>query len=463
MSSSKVLDAVDRSGSDAVKGRGGPTCPPHGVVAIRRSGPTRWSAPTVLVMVVACVVGRAQAPAPVLRITFDEAIRRAIEKNPTVQAAAAGILRAEGLLRQARAATRLQVFGNITTTTLNTGVDFQGTTVTPRNSLAATLTADMPIVAAAAWARRAQAEDARNVAELAVADTRRQVALATADAYLTILAARRVVEANARARDTAKAHFDLATELEQRGAGSRLNALRAQQQFSTDEALVETARLALYGAQEALGVLIAADEPADASDEPAFDLPADAPSSQTASLTSFRSDLKLFAAEQLAAERIVRDSSKDWWPSIDALFQPSSTYPSPFFLPGNSWRFLLQANVPVFDSGQRASSKIQRQAALEQTRSLFAGATMQATSQVRAAREAVSSGERVLASARGAAGQARDVVDITNIAFRAGAATNIEVIDAERSARDAETAVAVAEDTLRRARLELLTALGRFP
>ena len=126
-----------------------------------------------------------------LRITFDEAIRRAIEKNPTVQAAAAGILRAEGLLRQARAATRLQVFGNITTTTLNTGVDFQGTTVTPRNSLAATLTADMPIVAAAAWARRAQAEDTKSVAELTVADTKRQVAFAAADAYLTIIAQRR--------------------------------------------------------------------------------------------------------------------------------------------------------------------------------------------------------------------------------------------------------------------------------
>jgi len=45
----------------------------------------------------------------VLRIAFDEAIRRAIERNPTVQAATAGILRAEGLLRQARAAMRLQV------------------------------------------------------------------------------------------------------------------------------------------------------------------------------------------------------------------------------------------------------------------------------------------------------------------------------------------------------------------
>ena len=73
------------------------------------------------------------------------------------------------------------------------------------------------------------------------------------------------------------------------------------------------------------------------------------------------------------------------------------------------------------------------------------------------------SAERGLASAQAAADQAHQVVDIVNISFRAGASTNIEVIDAERSARDADTAVAVAEDTLRRARLNLLTALGRFP
>ena len=75
----------------------------------------------------------------------------------------------------------------------------------------------------------------------------------------------------------------------------------------------------------------------------------------------------------------------------------------------------------------------------------------------------MASGERSLASTRAAAEQARQVVNITNISCRAGAATNIEVIDAERSARDADTAVAIAEDLLRRARLELLNALGRFP
>jgi outer membrane protein TolC len=329
----------------------------------------------------------------------------------------------------------------------------------------------MPILAAAAWARRAQAGDVKGVADLTVADVKRQIAFATADAYLTIITQRRVVEANLRARDVAKAHFDLATELERQGTGSHLNALRAQQQVSIDEGLVEAARLGLYRAQEALGVLIAADGPADAADEPTFAVPADAASTVSAlnlttdrpSLLTSRTDLKLFSAQQQASERIVRDSAKDFWPSLDAIFQPSTTYPPQFFLPANSWRFLLQANVPVFDSGQRAATKVQREAALEQTRAMLAGATAQADSQVRAAREAVASGERSLDSARAVADQAGQVVTITNVSFRAGAATNIEVIDAERGARDADTAVAGAEDILRRARLELLNALGRFP
>ena len=401
----------------------------------------------------------AQTPAaPARQMTFAEAIQDAQERNATVRAAASAILRAEGMLRAARAATLLQVSANVTTTTLNTGVEFQGTTVTPRNSVAGSVTADMPIVAAAAWARRTQAADSREVATLSVADTRRQMAFAAADAYLTILGLRRVVDADVRARDVAKAHFDLAAELERGGSGSRLNALRAQQQWSTFETGLEAARLGLYRAQEALGVLIGADEPIDAADEPAFEVPPD-----DSRLELFRTDLKLFESERRAAERVLRDSAKDWWPTLDAVFQPSTTYPSPFFLPANSWRLLLAANVPLFDSGQRAASKVQRQADVDQARETLVGATRRAGAEVRTAREAVASSTRGLTSARAAAEEAQQVVSITNVSFRAGAATNIEVIDAQRSALDAETAVAVAEDALRRARLELLNALGRFP
>src|SRR5439155_11347099 len=88
------------------------------------------------------------------------------EARHAVGTAVAGVLRAEGLLAEARSATRLQVNGYVTTTTLNKGVEFDGLTVTPRNSLLASLDVRMPLLAAAQWARRVQAQDARQVAEL---------------------------------------------------------------------------------------------------------------------------------------------------------------------------------------------------------------------------------------------------------------------------------------------------------
>ena len=423
----------------------------------------------LLAIVVLASAARAQPPVVVERVTFQQAIDRAIANNPSVAAAAAGILRAEGLLAQARSATMLQVTGNVTTTTLNRGIEFQDTTVVPRSQVTGSVTVDQPIVAAAAWARRAQARDNVQIAELGAVETRRQIALATADAYLSILAQLRVLEGNNRARDTARAHFDLATELEQRGTGSRLNALRAEQQLSTFERQLESASLAVYRAREALGVLLVANGPVDAIDEPSFALPADAAALGGTNidlmpiLLQSRPDLKLFFSHRQAAERVLSDSSKDRWPSLNAIFLPQAIRPEQFFTQANSWRFLLQASIPVFDNGQRSSLRAQRQAALNIAQANLTGAMTQASSQVRAAREAVASGARSLASAQAAADQAQQVVNIVNISFRAGAATNIEVIDAERSARDADTAVAAAEDTLRRARLDLLLALGRFP
>ena len=63
------------------------------------------------------------------RLTFDQAVQRAIERNPSAAMAAAQILRAEAVLAQARAAAGLAINGTVTSTTLNTGVSFNGNTV----------------------------------------------------------------------------------------------------------------------------------------------------------------------------------------------------------------------------------------------------------------------------------------------------------------------------------------------
>src|SRR5262245_17392382 len=95
-----------------------------------------------LAMAGVVVFGSQQAmgqPAPVEQLTFREAVDRAVTKNPTAAIAAAGILRAAAVIDQARSASRLQVNGNAVSTTLNRGVKFEDTTVTPQTSLTAGL------------------------------------------------------------------------------------------------------------------------------------------------------------------------------------------------------------------------------------------------------------------------------------------------------------------------------------
>jgi outer membrane protein TolC len=117
----------------------------------------------------------------------------------------------------------------------------------------------------------------------------------------------------------------------------------------------------------------------------------------------------------------------------------------------------------VFDSGLRRGRENERRALVDVIRAERTNAERQASSEIRTAREAILATERALLRAREATDQANEVMRITDIAFREGATTNIEVIDAQRRARDAETEAVIAEDAVRRARLELLTATGRFP
>jgi outer membrane protein TolC len=402
----------------------------------------------------------AQPPQPAERITFDEAIARAVARNPSSALAAADILHADGLLQQARADARLRITASSTSTTLNQGIEFQGTTVTPQTSAFGMLDVRYPLYAPVIWARRLEAADNRDVAIVSADEIKRQTAVATADAYLTVIARRRVIEANVRSREVAQAHLDLATELEERGRGSKLNRLRAAQEVSIDSGFIETAQFALYSAQEALGVLLAADGPVDAADIPPFEVPSEV---AVSSALSVRTDLKVFNAQQHAAERALANNSRSYLPVFEGVFQPQSTYPRQFFTPSNSWQLLFQMTIPVVDSGFRAGERVARQAAVETARANVASRVASVSSEVRTAREGVASAERVLTTERLAAEQADQVVEIVNISFRAGASTNIEVIDAQRRARDADTNVAVAEDALRRARFTLLNALGRFP
>jgi len=408
-----------------------------------------------------CAAGVASAqPAVIERVTFDEAVRRALESNPGVAEAVQSILRADALLQEARTVRQPTVSGSVTTTVLDSERGFDDFVTQPRTQSLLGMSLSYPVLAAARWAQQAQAQDQIRVARLGVDETRRQIALATAQAYLAVIAQQRQVEVNERARENAIAHVDYARARLQGGLGSRLNELRASQELSTGEVFLESARLGLRRAQEGLGVLVASDGPVDAAAEPALEIvtrPGDE------SWLTARRDIQLSAARIEAAERVVSDSWRDWVPTATASFEPQLLTPAGLFAPSRSWRGFVQLSVPVLDGGTRRVAKRQREITLGTARIQLTDVGLRARSELRAAEAAVESTERALQHARLAAQHAAEVLTITDIAFRAGATTNIELVDAQRRTRDADTAAAQAEDRVRQARLDLLVALGRFP
>jgi len=394
-------------------------------------------------------------------VTFEEAVRRALASHPTIQRAAADIIRADAVLQQVRGRALPTIDASLATNVIDPVTRFSGSAIFPRTQTVTTASVAVPLIIPVRWAERNQAVDQVLVSQRTLDEARRQIAVATGQAYLTIITERRVLELNERALENARAHYEYANQRFEGGLGSRLNAIRAEQEMSTDEARVEDARLGVRRAQEALGVLMAADGPVDAGVEPTFEVPP--PTVPDADLVDAREDVQTILARQSAAQRRASDAWKDYLPSVTALFTPEILAPTGLFANARSWRASVLFSVPLLDAGQRRGQAREREALVDVVRAERTNAERQARSEIRTAREAVAATERALTRARRAAELADEVVRITDIAFREGATTNIEVIDAQRQARDAETAAAIAEDALRRARLDLLVATGRFP
>jgi len=332
---------------------------------------------------------------------------------------------------------------------------------TPISQWNGNLALNVPLIAPQAWVNDAHAGDNRDVARANAADVRRQLALAVGRAYLTVLLQHREVEVTVRARETSAAHYDYAHTRLQTGLGNGVDDARAEQELRTNEAQVKNAETALVRAQSALAILLSSSELVDATDEVAL---AAAPTSDAAvdDARTRRSDVKALQARRAASEHLRRDDWAYYAPTLlgqAEAFRETATA----LQPGSGWQAALVLSVPLFDGGVRYGVQRERRASDEEARAQLEGLLRQVSVEVRSAFTIVRNADESLQSARAAVTAALTAASLADKSYRAGASTNIEVIDAERQARDAESQAALAEDAAREARLDLLVATGAFP
>jgi outer membrane protein TolC len=235
------------------------------IVALVPAWPAAGQADSAPPMTASSSVGE---PAALERVTFDEAVKRATERNPSIGQAAQAILRAQALLDQSKSVFRPLIYGSAGTVILDAARGFDGNVTQPRTQSAFNATLSYPVLAPGRWAAKNQAADQVGIARISAQETRRQVSLTVAQSYLAVIAARRQREIAIRNLDTARALEEYARARLEAGKGSRLNHVRSTQERAAAEGQLQLAELLVRRGQEALGVSIFADGPVDVEGDP---------------------------------------------------------------------------------------------------------------------------------------------------------------------------------------------------
>ncbi|MFZ5445871.1 MAG: TolC family protein [Myxococcota bacterium] len=387
---------------------------------------------------------------------FEEAVSRALEAHPALRVVAADVARADAQLEQARAGALPTLSVNAVGTRLDADRVLNDRVIAGANQLGANVQLQVPLVAARSWAQWRRSDALAGAARLGVQDVRRQVALAAGRAWLSVLAQQRVLQASTRALEVATAHLQYAKDRRAAGLGSELDEIRAAQEVAVARQQRAAAEGLLRRLEEQLGTAVGLDGAVSALDEePGLE--------GAAGDAEARGDVRAAKARLSAAKVGAEWAWSDWLPLLTAVVQPGYQNPPTLTVPLWNFQAQLVLSLPLFEGGLRAGQQHERTAQESQAGAQLEQVRRQASAELRAALAQLTQADEALAAARDAAAQARRTLELAQQAFRAGASTNLEVVDAERRSRDAETQVALAEDASRQARLEVLGASGRFP
>jgi outer membrane protein TolC len=416
---------------------------------------------TPLWLLLALAAAPAGAPAPE-RITFDEAVRRALARAPAARIAADEIARVDGLLWQARSASLPQVGLTASATridaerVLGSGPAARVAAFETTRQLQGTAT--VPLVAPGRWATWVVGAKQLDLTRISEQDVRRQVALAAGRAYLGVLASRRASEVSRSAVELARARLDFSRARLKAGVGNALDDARAEQVQAASEVQLESALTALARAREALGIATGAEAPLDAAEDPVLAAPAEG-----AGGVDGRPDVASARARLEAAAAAARYSWADWLPSLLLNAQETNVSPAAAPTPHLGWQVQLVVSLPILEGGLRVGQLRERNAIEREARTQLDATLRQARSDVRVAVEAIQHQEAAFSAARRAAESARQVLTLSSRAYEAGATNSLDLSTAQQQSRDADLAMVIAEDAVRQARLDLLAAVGLFP
>ncbi len=235
------------------------------------------------------------------------------------------------------------------------------------------------------------------------------------------------------------------TEAFRLGSATKLDVLTAQTQLSSDNALLPELHQQLKVAQNALAVLMGCSvttwqAPHFALEH--FRLPDELPLTLPSELVRTRPDILAAEAQLHAASANIGIATANLYPNITltaATFQEALNIPQLFNGASNAWTYLANVATPVFNGGML---RAQRRAALHAFDAAFSSyqqIVLQAFAQVNDTLHALKHDEQTENLEKEVMLTAKNNVELAEISFAAGGVGILEIINAQRQYKQAQT------------------------
>ena len=430
----------------------------------------------VVVLVVSC--GRMASGQALSRA---DAVAQALAANPQVKLSLEQVLLLEGRITEARAdalpeltwntlAMRSRdpgllnspnfdafppefrdVLGPLPANAFSTSADFRQTIFSFKLGSA---------LEAARIARNAGAQDVQRARQTTALD-----AIRSYNQLLFAMEQLRVMENNVRSKET---HVEYARNRRAAGAATELEVLRAEVDLENQRAEVLRSANEVSAARATLNTVMVrpTTEPVHPTDTLAV-IPFEAPLIEAVKeALDARPELRLLRLQEQFQAKLIEVAAADSKPSIDftgsygyAVRRPKNLFEPEF----TRWSAAVNFEVPLFDGRRTAGRVAQARAQRNTVTQQIAALENQVRLDVQSAYDALTLANRTIQAAELNVAQARRAADMTVANYKLGAATQLDVVDAQQALRQAENILNQALYTHANARASLRFVMGRDP
>ena len=275
----------------------------------------------------------------------------------------------------------------------------------------------------------------------------------------------RVIRANVQSKQT---HADYARNRRAAGVATELEVLRAEVDLENARAESLRAENDVVAARAALNTVMLQPtatpiQPTDTLQMVPFTAAYDA---AVAEALQARPELQLLRTQERVRTLLVDVAAGDAKPSVEfngsygfAVRRPNNVFNFDY----SAWRASVNVAVPLFDGWRTAGRVAQARAERNTVTHQIAALESQVRLEVQTALDALALADRTIQAAELNVTQARRASEMTEANYKLGAATQLDVVDAQQSLRDAENIRNQALFIHANARAALRFVMGRDP